>query len=240
MNLINKHLDKNNLHHAYLIEGKKENIEPEILEFINKSLNIKTSGNPDFYRIFIDNFKIDDAFSLRSMGSMKSFSGDKKIFVVCVNTFSLDAEGVLLKMFEEPIEDTHIFLVVPSIDSLIKTLVSRFYVIKSGENIEEELKIAQKFISMKLQDRILFIKEFIADAKDDEEEETIEVDSARAKSIKFLNALEVVLNNNIFKNKDFNNFDFFEQIFKVRQFLRQPGSSAKTLLESVAISIPIL
>ena len=98
----------------------------------------------------------------------------------------------------------------------------------------------KKFISMKLQDRILFVKEFIADAKDDEEEETIEVDSARAKSIKFLNALEVVLNNNIFKNKDFNNFDFFEQIFKVRQFLRQPGSSAKTLLESVAISIPIL
>ena len=81
MNLINKHLDKNNLHHAYLIEGKKENIEPEILEFINKSLNIKTSGNPDFYRIFIDNFKIDEALNLRMMGSEKAFSTGKKIFV---------------------------------------------------------------------------------------------------------------------------------------------------------------
>ena len=41
------------------------------------------------------------------MGTEKSFSGSKKIFVLCVNTFSLDAQNVLLKMFEEPIEHTH-------------------------------------------------------------------------------------------------------------------------------------
>ena len=75
--MISKHLAKDNLHHAYLIEGAKEEIVPEILAFF-ESLNIKTSGNPDFSHITIDNFKIDEAFSLRAMSTNKSFSSSKK------------------------------------------------------------------------------------------------------------------------------------------------------------------
>ena len=33
---ILKHLDKNNLHHAYLIEGKREEVVPELLKFLKK------------------------------------------------------------------------------------------------------------------------------------------------------------------------------------------------------------
>src|SRR3989344_368475 len=115
--MIKKHLDKNNLHHAYLIEGAREEIVPEIFSFC-ESLNIKTSGNPDFCHITIDNFKIDEAFDLRSMSGNRGFSSAKKIFVISVNSFSLDAQNVLLKMFEEPIENTHFFLVVPDANSL--------------------------------------------------------------------------------------------------------------------------
>ena len=59
--MIFKNLDKNNLHHAYLIEGLREKIIPEVLDFL-KTLNINTIGNPDFTQISIDNFKIDEAF----------------------------------------------------------------------------------------------------------------------------------------------------------------------------------
>ena len=68
---ILEHLDKNNLHHAYLIEGARDEIIPEILKFCEK-LDIKTLGNPDFCHISIDNFKIDEALDLRSMSSNKS------------------------------------------------------------------------------------------------------------------------------------------------------------------------
>ena len=71
--MISQHLDKNNLHHAYLIEGARDEIVPEITKFI-KSLGINTVGNPDFCHISIDNFKIDEAFDLRAMSSDKSFS----------------------------------------------------------------------------------------------------------------------------------------------------------------------
>ena len=109
--MIKEHLDKNNLHHAYLIEGARDEIVPEILTFC-ENINIKTSGNPDFCHISIDNFKIDEAFDLRAMSVNKSFSSKKRIFVVSVNSFSLDAQNVLLKMFEEPVPDTHFFLIV--------------------------------------------------------------------------------------------------------------------------------
>ena len=105
---ILEHFHKNNLHHAYLIEGARDEIVPEILKFF-EDIGINILGNPDFINISIDNFKIDEAFDLRAMSTDKSFSATKKIFLICANNFSLDAQNVLLKMFEEPIENTHFF-----------------------------------------------------------------------------------------------------------------------------------
>ncbi len=231
MNLINKHLDKNNLHHAYLIEGEKDKIVPEIFSFC-ESLNIKTSGNPDFCHITVDNFKMEEALDLRVMGNEKSFSPGKKIFIVSSNSFTLDAQGTLLKMFEEPIENTHFFLVVPDVNSLLKTLVSRFYLISVRACLAEEIKNAEEFISMSLPIRIDFIKKMLA--KPEEEEET---SLSSSKALKFLNALEFSLHQKFVSKVSFD-IELFSQIFKVREFLRMPGSSAKTLIESVALVIP--
>jgi hypothetical protein len=231
--MISEYLDKNNLHHAYLIEGTREEIIPEITNFL-QNLNIKINGNPDFVNISIDNFKIDEAFDLRAMSTDKSFSSTKKIFLICVNSFSLDAQNVLLKMFEEPIEDTIFFLVVPDINILLKTLISRFYFISTRQNLAEEKKEAEKFIKFPLSARINFIKELLVESEEEDEEgrEIIVLDSARSKALKFLNALESVLSKSIFDPKT------FEHIFKVREFLRMPGSSTKSLMESVALIIP--
>lgn len=220
---ILKHLDKNNLHHAYLIEGSHEEIVPEIFKFI-ESLGIKTSQNPDFSHIVVDSFKIEDARNLKGVEYEKGFSNNKKIFLITANNFLLEAQNTLLKIFEEPIEDTHFFLVVPNKNILLKTLLSRFYLISSKQELVEELLEAEKFIKMQKKDRIDYIKEFLL------EEEKI-------KCINFLNALEVVLQNKFEINKNFLQ-TCFEHIFKVRQFLNQPGSSAKTLMESVALIIP--
>jgi len=153
-----KHLDEKNLHHAYLIDGARDEIIPEIIKFC-ESINIKTFGNPDFVHISIDNFKIDEAFELRAMSSNRGFSPtNKKIFLLCANSLSLDAQNVLLKMFEEPIENTHFFLIVPDVNALLKTLVSRFYLIKSEIKSGENFKVAEKFIAMPLQNRIDFLR----------------------------------------------------------------------------------
>lgn len=230
-------LDKNNLHHAYLIEGERDEIIPEILEFM-KILGVSTSNNPDFQRISVDSFKIKDTRGLKALTTQKGFSYGKKIFLISANSFLLEAQNALLKMFEEPMENTHFFLIVPDSSSLLQTFVSRFYLIRSG-NYENDLREAKKFIAMTLPQRIDFVKELLADsaAETDDgenEEEAVPVgDSARMKALKFLNSLEFALHGKMPKNTE-----FFTQIFKVREFLRMPGSSPKTLLESVALTIP--
>ena len=235
--MIGKHLNKDNPHHAYLIEGARDEIVPEILKFC-EALGVKTVGNPDFYHISINNFKIDEAFDLRSMSSDKSFSSAKKIFILCVNSFSLDAQNVLLKMFEEPRENTHFFMIVPDVNALLKTLVSRFYLIKPEPGVNREHEAANKFIAMPLQNRIDFIKELLVEPEEEDEEgnEIAVLDSTRSKALKFLNALESTLHKKLIKNPS--SFTFFDHFFKVREFLRMPGSSTKNLMESVALIIP--
>ena len=236
MNIF-EHLDKDNLHHAYLTEGARSEVVPELIKFLKNS-GVNTTGNPDFIQISIDSFKIDEAFDLRAMSSNKGFSADKKIFLICANSFSLDAQNVLLKMFEEPIENTHFFVVVPDAKSLLKTLVSRFYFIFRTPGVGEERKTAENFIAMSLKNRIDFIKELLTE----EEDESIATparaggDSGRSKALKFLNMLEAVLHNKM--SHKISDTKIFEHLFKVREFLRMPGSSTKTLMESVALIIP--
>ena len=254
MNLIQKHFNKESLHHAYLIEGNRDEVVPEVFEFL-KTLKISTEGNPDLVNITIDNFKIDEALELRGMSVDKSFSSAKKIFIVCANTISLDAENVLLKMFEEPKTDTHFFLIVPDKNTLLKTLLSRFYVISPIPGIGEESKEAEAFIAMSVSSRIDFIKELLIEPEEEDTEgnEIVVLDSARSKALKFLNAIEQALHSKLLKNyagsslsglPDGSHTDpnflttCFAHFFKVREFLRMPGSSTKSLMEGVALVIP--
>lgn len=230
---ILKHLDKNNLHHAYLIEGTRSEIIPELLKFI-ENLGIKTLGNADFIHISLDSFKIDDARNLKSYGAERGFSSEKKIFIITANSFLLEAQNSLLKMFEEPIENTHFFIILPDINSLLKTFISRFYLIFARQGLDEDTD-ADKFLSMFLLARINFMKDFLTE--EDEDEEKVEIDSTRAKSLRFLNALEFSLHQK-FMSRTILETGFFKHIFKVREFLRMPGSSTKSLMESVALIVP--
>lgn len=233
--MIQKYINKDNLHHAYLIEGDKDIIIPELLSFLDE-IKIKTANNPDLYNIQTDSFKMEDARILKSLTSEKGFSSDitnKKIFIISANSFLLEAQNSLLKVFEEPIENTHFFIVAPSVQIFIPTLLSRFYVIKSNSENNFDTKEAENFIKLPLIKRIDFLKELLA--SDDNEDEENQKDSPRARALSFLNALETVLHA---KKASRTIPNTFEQIFKVRKYLRQPGSSTKSLMESVALGIP--
>ena len=235
---IKDFLNKEKLHHAYLIEGDRASIHAQIFYFLEE-LKVDTIANPDFYNLSLDSFKIDDARNLKAITNEKSFAiseDSKKIFLISANNFLLEAQNTLLKIFEEPIPNTHFFIVTPSIQIFIPTLLSRFYVIKTSsarQGLDENTKEAENFIKMPLIKRIEFLKEFLASNEDDEEENT--KDSPRSRALNFLDSLETVLHDKKLSN---NTLDIFEQIFKVRKYLRQPGSATKSLMESVALSIP--
>jgi hypothetical protein len=214
----------------------KDEALPVIFDFI-KSLKIKIENNPDLVQIYTDSFKIEDARNLKIYGNQKGYSSTKKIFIIFANNFLLEAQNSLLKLFEEPIENTYFFVITPDTSNILKTLLSRFYFISAKFDSLPEVKDAEKFIKMPLKNRLDFIKEMLSE-KDTEDEEVVVLDSNRAKTLKFLNSLEYSLHKNIKKN--IVDGEVFRHIFKTREILRMPGSSPKTLIESVALVIPVL
>ena len=59
--LIDTFKNTGNLHHAYAIEGKREAVAAELIEFLETSVKVKTTGNPDFSKEEFDSLKIEDA-----------------------------------------------------------------------------------------------------------------------------------------------------------------------------------
>ncbi len=221
------HIDQKNLHHAYLIEGSYDAIRGEIFKFL-KPLEVA-----EFIEIKTDSFKIEDARNLKSLGAEKSFSSGRKIFIIAANNILREAQNAMLKLFEEPIPDTHFFMIVPDAKSLLRTLVSRFFVVSTTLDPVYEPE-SEKFLAMLPARRIDFIKEKMSKFEDVENI----TDSVRADAMRFLDSLESILHRKMSPlNLD---IEIFQHIWKVRDILRMPGSSVKNLLESVALTAPVL
>jgi hypothetical protein len=223
-------INKNNLHHAYLLEGGDQVLN-SLFEYLEKELNIDTKSNPDLYFKSFDTFKIDDARELNKIKDEKALGKGKRIIIIKANSFLREAQNAMLKMYEEPIFNTFFFIVVKDKNTLIPTFISRFYFIESSDKVLDFNKEVNTFLKMNLKERIDFIKDFTA--KDDEDEEGYI--APRHKALSFLNTLEYIINNKSKKtNADFENL---AKIFKIRSALRDPSSPAKTLLEALALNI---
>ena len=225
-----QHFDKNNPHHAYLVEGLKEEILPKIYDFV-ESMGFKIKNNPDLYNISLDTFKIEDANNLRSFQYEKSILGGKKIYIISADIFLLEAQNTLLKIFEEPTLDTHFFIIVPDLEIFLPTIFSRCRVVRSNLKLKADWQNAENFIKMTPKNRVEFLKNFVkTDDKDNDE-------SVRLRALKFLNALESILHEHLSGNIKLSS-SIFGQIWKVREFVKQPGSSIKNLLEYLALIVP--
>lgn len=228
-------LNKENLHHAYLIEGEKEEIFPHIFKFLDDS-GISILNNPDFYNLSLDTFKIDDARRLKEISNEKGFSTSKRIFVISFNSILNEAQNALLKLFEEPIIDSHFFILTPDTKSLIPTFKSRFYFL-SFKKREEASSEAHSFIKMSPAKRVDFLKDLLKKDEEDDDENRDSL-SVKTRAQIFLNELEKALHFEI-QNSNFSaeRAIVFKKIFFIRKMLRESGGSPKTLMEALALLI---
>jgi DNA polymerase III delta prime subunit len=121
-------------HHVFLIEGDYEDTKPALLGFFEEEFGIKIAGNPDFRVEDFESFGIDESRELRAMQLRRSFTeGAKKIFIVAAGNFTSEAQNSLLKIFEEPTEDTHFFILTPSAQFFLPTLLSRVVVVSADK-----------------------------------------------------------------------------------------------------------
>jgi DNA polymerase III delta prime subunit len=218
------------LFHAYVIEGGIE-VKDKLLQYI-ESIGMDIVGNPDVHVREYDSFGIDDGRNIQSIESKKAFSGNRKIFILCINSITREAQNSLLKTFEEPKDGTHFFVLIPSSNVLLDTLLSRVRVIKieEAEDFSTSLIFARQFLSASAGERMALISEII-ESKDKKE------------ALSLVNSLEreLYLQNNFQKKiSDSEKIptESFEAIQSVRSYLNDRSPSVKILLEHLSFTLP--
>ena len=218
--LIDSYGKTKDLHHAYFLIGEKIEIFPKLKDFLEKSVGVKTSGNPDFSHMEFQTLTIDDAREISLNQERKDFSGNKKIFIISADFITQESQNSLLKVFEEPTPGTHFFIISPQ-DMLLPTLRSRMQVIFSNM-IEKD---TQSILKLKLKDRLAKVKE-ITEAISDEE-------STKQDAIAFLNEVEAELYEKGVKLS----FEALKICEEARASLYDRGAPVKIILENLMLSI---
>ena len=226
MRFLIERFKKNNLHHATLIKGIREEIIPELTSLLKKYLNIKTSGNPDFWMGEFDTFSISDGRALKEAHIRKAFTGERKIFVISANSITNEAQNALLKTFEDAVSGTHFFLVFPPETQLLPTFLSRLEVYTNEKKKDGNEKFVSEFLDSNPADRIGQLQKLI-ESKD------------KAKSADFLNGLEMEVKKRVPSPISKEYAFLFKEIIKCRKYLTGRSPSVKIILEYISLITPL-
>ena len=213
-------------HHAYIIEGSSDRFD-EVVAFLNEC-GIETKSNPDFFATkFKERFGINDARYIKSLHTLKPTQGEMRFFVLEILSITVEAQNALLKVLEEPSGGSLFFIVTPSKEVFLPTILSRVEIIKSTWQDSTSTEEAQIFLSSKVSDR-LKIAEKIAKSKD------------VSKAVSIVTGLEQILADKMNENPD--NISLIEamrEVLKMERFVRSRSPSLKMILEHLALSVPV-
>lgn len=220
-----------NLFQTYFIECTNADTRLEFIKYLN-SIGIEIEGNPNVLYENHESFTIDHVRVLNEHHSEKSANSGKKIFIIEALTINHEAYNALLKMFEEPTENTHFFFLIPRVDILPDTLKSRAHLVyedNNGKILYE--KQANDFLAMSRNNRIDYIAKIVAQHKSADTSAPLR-DEARA----LLDACEYLMHEKV-KNIDGEQAWKFEEILKAKKYLSTSGASVKMILEHIALVI---
>ncbi len=248
MDSIFEHYKKTGyLHHAHLIEGEADALAPVLAAAIERHMGIPARGNPDFTTLFYETFGIDEGRELKERQSRAGFGAEdsvkdspsRKIFIVCANAFTHEAQNSLLKTFEEPTEGTYFFIILPRLDAIIPTLKSRVILIDGRRTSvkEDDTKVlAEEFLDSFLEQRFTMAKKLTETKKDEPiDREKIRRILDHIERILYTRTAGISLGNETSKLSS----SIFRYIFQAKTYLADRGSSPKMLLENLAMVISV-
>lgn len=221
---------KENLHHAYIIEGDKKDICPRLFTFFEEELQIPTRGNPDFIYQEFELFGINDARNLKELHYSKPVAGDKKLLVTVLGSITTEAQNALLKVLEEPVGHSHFFFISPSSDLFIPTIISRTEVLKKEVVADAALsEEAYAYLRRTPVERLELVRNMIE-----------EKDSAKALSL--LDKMEQVYEESLREGAGEQGRirEALEEIIRMRSYLRSKSASIKMIMEHLSLTLPAI
>lgn len=230
---IFKDLFPDDLYHSYVIEGDPLTT-PAILRKFFEDKGYVSPNSMDVLCQIYDSFSISDSPMIKEWHSESGGAESKRICIIGAKFINHDAERTLLKILEEPKNNTHFFIIIPNSQLLLDTIKSRVHIIKICNNKEDELvDFAKKLLSSTPSVRLDMVSKIIEENKDSEDSGKI-----RFFATGIINNLELIIYDKF--KKDRNNKDtifLLEEFRKSREYLSKPGASVKMILEHIALMI---
>jgi hypothetical protein len=225
-----------NLYHSYVIEGDPKTTGELLLQFLEKRGDAEKKGGDVLFQIY-ESFTMDESGEIKDWHSRKGIGKSKKICIIATKFINREAEQTLLKIIEEPAENTHFFIVVPDASVLASTIISRVHVIITKQSISVENKDIQKealtFVSSTPKIRIDKVAVMVKENKSDENSGQL-----RFYATSFVNELESIYYPKFKKNINDEKTKFIlGELQKARGYLSTSGASVKMILEHLALVI---
>lgn len=230
IHIFNK-LIPQDLYHSYVIEGDPKETANFLLGFLEKRGEVE-ANSPDVLSQSYESFTMENSEEIKDWHSRKGITKSKKVCILSTNFINREAEQTLLKIIEEPAENTHFFIIMPDTSLLADTILSRVQLIKIKQTEDTSKgKEILKFISSAPKDRINIVAQIIKENKDEESSGRL-----RSTAISFVNNLESIFYQKFKKNKKDKQIKFvLEELQKSREYLSIPGASVKMILEHLAL-----
>ncbi len=220
-----------NLYHSYVVEGNPETTPTLLRTFLEERGDIEKQSPDVLFQIY-DSFTVEDSSQIKEWHSELGITDGKRICIIGTKFINHDAERTLLKIIEEPAENTHFFIVVSNADMLLDTILSRAHIVKVSWVENNLLKInAQDFFKSIPKIRIKIVEDIISKHKDDEGSGGI-----RYSAIELINGLEKLVYDKWKADKKNSGIQFsLDELSKAREYLSLPGASVKMILEHIAL-----
>jgi len=144
------------IHHANIVVSREDSRD-FVFSILEKDLDFKIQGNPDFLLLENESFGIDDARSLERWILGKPFRSDIKASLIIAKSITHEAQNALLKSLEEPPKGTYIFINIESLGGILSTFLSRVRVLDIQQE-DVENKDAKKFLSEGIKGKLAIIR----------------------------------------------------------------------------------
>lgn len=208
-------------HHAYLVQGSSTTLRTNILE-------IKQDSSDEFiiHEIHADTLGIDQARQINTLARTKTNQNERIVLLVSCDDITVEAQNALLKSLEEPSSRLYIFISTPDNEMFLPTIRSRAHSI-TLDIVEKDSHIidVREFLAMKKSDRLKKIATLFLSKKEPPTRQALK---------EFISAIEQVVYNTSQSKK------IVRSVYNAQKYVAHRGMPSKTILEYIALQLPVI
>ncbi len=208
-------------HHAYRLHGEPSVLHAHIRTLVQDA--VSAQHIVQYVEETADTLSVDSVRSLQERLRTRVGSNEKRIALISFATATQEAQNALLKMSEEPGDNTVFFFITPSSHALLPTLRSRTqHIPYVGSPAQQDSFDIEHFISAPYPERFKVIEPLIEEKN-------------KERMVSFVNALEGYTVQHATGEK---RETFLRTLELVRSHILDRGCSPKLLLDICAVYAP--